>query len=216
MRARGFTKGEVTLSVGVVAILAMLLVPCSATIRTRAEQAKQTACVSNLRALGLAYLIYAEEWDRRTVPGFGKDKRPWCQKLDQYARDSHVFECPNLETTCTYEKMRYPIGYGLNDCLSTGVDLDTVLQPCQLITIGDDADDHTKVKGWYFMMNWDTRAVDNSSPPADRHEGGANMAFADGHTKWFKAEDIGFRDGMKHGAPPGVDYWHPLTAPETQ
>ena len=74
--------------------------------------------------------------------------------------------------------------------------------------MGDDSDDTAGGKNWGPMMDWNSHAA-GSYPPADRHEGGANMGFCDGHVQWFKYQDIGFRDGVKHPAPPGKDYWHP-------
>lgn len=208
--------GDALAALGVTLILTVVLLPAVGSARARSAQTVETECLTNLRSLGLAWLIYAEEWDGHSAPAWGKDQRPWCRRLEQYVRDSHVFECPAIKTTSTYEKMGYPIGYGLNDNVGGGIDFYAVLQPDQLIVVGDDADDHTKAKGWYFMMDWDTRLGDNAAPPADRHEGGANMAFADGHAKWFKYEDVGFRDVAKHPDPPGRDYWRPQLPPAAE
>jgi prepilin-type processing-associated H-X9-DG protein len=171
--------------------------------------------MGNVRAMTLAYLMYAEEADQHTVPGYVvKTKRLWFHNLEPYARDIHIFECPSVKTTATYEKSGGPIGYGMNNFLNAGVDLDAVDQPAELIALGDDEDD-TK-PGWYPMMDWDTRSTgDNASPPSQRHSGGGNMGFCDGHAEWFKYQDLGYRDGVKHPEPPGKDYWRPKNVEAT-
>jgi prepilin-type processing-associated H-X9-DG protein len=212
MRQHGFTTSEVVTSLGIVGILTAVLLPCLSQARARSEQTQEADCVSNLKALDLAFLMYAEEWDRHTVLGYSKAKKPWNQNLEPYVRDSHVFECPSIKVppSQSYDKTGSVVGYGLNECLCSGIDLDAVQLPAQLITMGDDAEDLTKAKGWYYVMSWDTKKDTNHCPPADRHSGGANVAFSDGHVKWFAYGDIGYRDGQRHQAPPGVDYWHPV------
>lgn len=59
---RGFTLIELLITLGVLAILAALLLP----VLTRAkESGRSTACLSNLRQVGLALQIYVDEHDNR-------------------------------------------------------------------------------------------------------------------------------------------------------
>ena len=214
MRSKGALVGDAVAALGVLALLAVVLFPTVSAIHTRGEQADEAQCVSNLKGQALAYLMYSEEWNQHTTPAYTQDKRGWYNRLEPYVRDSSVFDCPSYVTRLTYAGAGYPQGYGMNELLCQGIDLDAVAQPADLIIIGDDAEDNPG-KGTRPAMGWDTKVSTNHAPPADRHDGGANMAFADGHVQWFKYQDLGYRDQMRHPDPPGKDYWRPKTVAAT-
>jgi prepilin-type N-terminal cleavage/methylation domain-containing protein/prepilin-type processing-associated H-X9-DG protein len=56
----GFTLIELLVVIAIIAILAAILFPVFAQAR---EQARKTACLSNLKQLGLAALMYVEDYD---------------------------------------------------------------------------------------------------------------------------------------------------------
>ena len=55
-RRRGFTLIELLVVIAIIAILAAILFPVFAQAR---ERARQTACLSNLRQVGLGLQLYA-------------------------------------------------------------------------------------------------------------------------------------------------------------
>jgi prepilin-type N-terminal cleavage/methylation domain-containing protein len=59
-RNRGFTLIELLVVILIIAILAAILFPVFAQVR---EKARQTTCVSNMRQIGKAYLLYVQDWD---------------------------------------------------------------------------------------------------------------------------------------------------------
>lgn len=59
-RNAGFTLVELFIVIAIIAILAAILFPVFATAR---EKARQASCQSNLRQLGLATLIYSQDYD---------------------------------------------------------------------------------------------------------------------------------------------------------
>ena len=61
LRARtGFTLIELLVVIAIIAILAAILFPVFASARAKA---RQTACASNLRQLGMGIRMYADDWD---------------------------------------------------------------------------------------------------------------------------------------------------------
>lgn len=91
---RGFTLLELLVVISIIAILAALLFP----VFTRARaKAYQTACLSNLHQLGLANLMYADDWDQKFIvePTQNNPHPGLCRALYAYTTTRHIFYCPS-------------------------------------------------------------------------------------------------------------------------
>ena len=66
---RGFTLIELLVVIAIIAILAAILFPVFAQAR---EQARKTTCLSNVKELGLGFIMYAQDYDEHmaTVQGY--------------------------------------------------------------------------------------------------------------------------------------------------
>ncbi len=60
---RGFTLIELLVVIAIIAILAAILFPVFARAR---EKARQTSCLSNIKEIGLAELMYVGDYDERS------------------------------------------------------------------------------------------------------------------------------------------------------
>jgi prepilin-type N-terminal cleavage/methylation domain-containing protein len=65
-RSKGFTLIELLVVIAIIAILASILFPVFARAR---EQARKTVCLSNMKQLGLAMLMYTQDYDEMLPAG---------------------------------------------------------------------------------------------------------------------------------------------------
>jgi prepilin-type N-terminal cleavage/methylation domain-containing protein/prepilin-type processing-associated H-X9-DG protein len=194
MRRRGFTLIELLVVIAIIAILAAILFPVFAKAR---EKARQTSCLSNIKQLALAALMYTQDYDEtllraNNVVPVGSYMLPdgvtpsttgnllWTYQVLPYCKNVQMFNCPS--STFRWPPSTYTQNscYGFNDKTLGGVALGSIISPAATIMF----DDCT-----YYLTDWDTNN-DNHQPPTQLHNGGANVAFVDGHAKWYLGTSI--------------------------
>ena len=73
-KTRGFTLIELLVVIAVIAILMAILMPA---LQRAREQGQRAVCMGNVKQLGLAWVMYADENDSRIVNGAGGMSRTW-------------------------------------------------------------------------------------------------------------------------------------------
>src|SRR3712207_3425007 len=80
-RRNGFTLIELLVVIAIIAILAAILFPVFAQAR---EKARQTTCTSNVKSLGLAVWMYAQDYDDTYPSNYYANEGHWANVTSPY------------------------------------------------------------------------------------------------------------------------------------
>jgi len=101
LKKRGFTLIELLVVIAIIAILAAILFPVFSRAR---EQARKTACLSNMKQVGQALMMYVQDWDDTYPWGVPACNAPYgvgtatdtpMGKLHPYIKNAAVWSCPS-------------------------------------------------------------------------------------------------------------------------
>ncbi len=93
--AVGFTLIELLVVIAIIAILAAILFPVFARAR---EKARQTSCLSNLKQIGTAMLMYVQDYDERygqSLSGTAIGTVTCYHQLMPYMKNDQILQCPS-------------------------------------------------------------------------------------------------------------------------
>jgi len=199
--SRGFTLIELLVVIAIIAILAAILFPVFARAR---EKARQASCQSNLRQLGLAVLMYAQDYDETLPIGFrsgagwcGDASQPvptWRQEVFPYIKNAQIFVCPSRRSpnTCPAGAILPELGtYGCNSewCERGVYSLASFQQPAQTFLIGENDDSDWVVEPRSDFPSTPCTIATYTAPGWHypwRHFDGSVWVYMDGHAKWLR------------------------------
>lgn len=93
-RQNGFTLIELLVVIAIIAILAAILFPVFAQAR---EKARGTSCLSNSKQIGLAVVMYVQDYDETYPIACPNDwwYYIWTINVQPYIKNVQVFKCPS-------------------------------------------------------------------------------------------------------------------------
>jgi prepilin-type N-terminal cleavage/methylation domain-containing protein/prepilin-type processing-associated H-X9-DG protein len=207
---RGFTLIELLVVIAIIAILAAILFPVFAQAR---EKARQTSCASNLKNLGMAVLLYTQDFDERfplaayVTPAF--DVVTWHDLTDPYARNTQIWHCPSSSVQKADGNGKITTHFGYNalylttvgiDIASTfldhtGVTLAAVDRPSDTLLLVDARSSFSS--SWCgddgkFLLPPSQADTHCWGRPNPLHSQGSNVAWVDGHIKWARPDSYYF------------------------
>jgi prepilin-type N-terminal cleavage/methylation domain-containing protein/prepilin-type processing-associated H-X9-DG protein len=211
----GFTLIELLVVIAIIAILAALLLPALARAK---ESARSIQCLSQMRQIGLAVHLYAEEneeefprsqhsafshdqltWGRAIASQLGFDKVTWTNLL------AGVYHCPSDRRTT-------PWSYGQNVYFEVGPDDDYEGKPATWRRVSSVPNPSATVlhaenasAADHIMPNFWTSPQDAADVASRRHGQRANYSFVDGHAERRHFKTI-------YEPAQGVDAWNPSEA----
>ncbi len=197
MKSRhGFTLIELLVVIAIIAILAAILFPVFARAR---EKARQTSCLSNMKQIGIATMMYAQDYDETYAPAIIINTRTYLafHLLEPYVKNAQVYVCPsdlNSQTMTDFATFGGamglpPIGatsigaftYNMNFAVHEDTGLPPDFDPVRsMAEIPRPADTVTMYDGILAMRAGSANLYD---PVGARHNGVANACYCDGHAK---------------------------------
>jgi prepilin-type N-terminal cleavage/methylation domain-containing protein/prepilin-type processing-associated H-X9-DG protein len=206
-----FTLIELLVVIAIIAILAAILFPVFAQAR---DKARGIACLSNMKQIGVGVQMYLQDYDEtvffrsttnvdatRIHTATSGDTLKWCNMLMPYVKNNDVYKCPSDAPKLVADansKLVIPRSFAAA-AAAESLSLAQIDKPSEIILITeawsrDAAGALINTETWLEAYDGDM-AMDPLRPGsmmryANRHTGGMNCTFFDGHAKWLKPEAI--------------------------
>ena len=194
MKRCGFVWWRGLLALIFVALIAAILFPVF--VRDGPMPSPRSTCQSNLRQISLGMAQYTQDYDEHYPPIILSDVARadtfygWADALQPYVKSTQVLNCPLVDAV----RLANPTQRGYTDYWYnrnfSGQDARKIDTPSLTLLFGDGNDGHDETTARYSLSQLPETWRNDTKSPAYRHLEGANYAFADGHIKWYKPENV--------------------------
>jgi prepilin-type N-terminal cleavage/methylation domain len=220
---RAFTLIELLVVIAIIAILAAILFPVFAKAR---EKARQTSCLSNGRQIGLAFLMYAQDYDENLVlTSFPDRGNSWTLKCQPYIKNRAMFRCPSDQSVGPWAELdadttdaaKRLSSYQLNAWMAGTQkygNLGNIASPASVIYVSEAIEERTgdhfhpfywnpsdpdvTPSGYMSGFTFDTTRNETKELALRRHNEGFNSVYLDGHSKWGKWSQLWWQDPSRN------------------
>ena len=196
----GFTWVEMLVLLVIIGVLAAIFYPA---FNKGGGPSPRVSCAVNLKQIGNAFMQYAQEYDERFPPAKISDEKKlvsddkaakpfgWADAIFVYAQHNDVYHCPSEKKTAavTDPTQSGYTDYWFNTNLSK-LNLGKLNTPTRTIMLGDGNDGSENTDARYSLNALPQSWRDADESPARRHVDMACYAFADGHVKSFRPQQI--------------------------
>jgi prepilin-type N-terminal cleavage/methylation domain-containing protein len=193
---KGFTLIELLVMIAIIAILAAILFPVFAKAR---ERAQVTACLNNMKQLGLGLQMYLGDYDG-SFPVLRRVNVPapytWRESLYPYVKSVGVMSCPSNPFGARFPKTtaeggHCPISYALNGSLFGSLDgdinvfrvvsVEKIKEPSQSVFVVESRNPSAELGPWLVSLEY---GAAYGGPGHGRgfffhHNGRINLVFCD-------------------------------------
>ncbi len=201
MRRSAFTLIELLVVIAIIAILAAILFPVFAQAK---QAAKKTACISNMKQLGLGVQLYLGDSDDRMLYRLGSansrsgliptnNNNRWWNLLMPYVKNKDIYRCPSDEVPTPSKDVTgalsilrsyiaiFPAESLIATAIEAPVDTIVITEKWGKDSLGPITDSWIEPYNGDFSI--DSHDVSRAYKAADRHSNQMNAVFFDSHAR---------------------------------
>ncbi len=203
-RVKGFTLIELLVVIAVISVLAAILFPVLQRVR---ENARRSACLSNCRQIGMAFMQYTQDYDER-YPLASQPSAPtsWTDTMQPYIKNSGILRCPDDQSqnwtvplaAPTFEQKGLRVSsYFMNlwiDGRRSYNSMASIQSPASVIYLSESRDNLTRDN--FFPLYWNAADPESTSSAMTTFMQGMTFNSATNATKELAITRHG--DGMNN------------------